>query len=406
MKIWVIAWKDTLIRLRDRRGLMIMFMMPILLTLILGSALSGVMDGGENTLPEMTVAVYDGDGGDVSKGLLEGVLQSDGLKEKVTLVKKTTSDEVRQMVESGQASSGIVIPAGLTQSLVDGKTVKIQVLEDPGKATAGQIIRSMVTAYTSRVATVSGSTWEVMSDLAQAVPTMTGGTNQIAQAAERLVADLRKTAAAPKTEIVETPIGEKSVSAKQYYAAAMSAMFMLFNAAIGAKLILNERTTETLARMLSTPTSKMRILLGKFFGTLLFSVIQFAVMVVATRFIFDVDWGDQIGQVFAVGVMYAVAVAGLSMAVASIIASERAADLVSGVGVQICAVLGGSMVPIAQFPDTLQKVALFTPNTWALNSFVEIMSGTTWQALALPMMVLFAIGAAALMVGTWRLAAR
>ena len=224
--------------------------------------------------------------------------------------------------------------------------------------------------------------------------------------AQEVVAGLKETATNPNVGVVETPVGEKAVSAKQYFAAAMAAMFMLYNAAIGAKQIINERTTETLARMLSTPTRKGFILLGKFFGTLLFSVIQFAVMVLATRFVFGVDWGNNWGQVAAVGVMYAVAVAGLSMTVASMITSEKAADLVSGIGVQICAILGGSMVPIAAFPETLQKVALVTPNAWALNSFVEIMSGTTWQALYLPLAVMLGIGAAALTIGTWRLAAQ
>ena len=168
MKIWVIAWKDTLIRLRDRKGWMILLLMPILLTLILGSALSGVLDTGASTLPEMTVAVYDGDQSEISKGLVEGVLQSDGLKDRMHLELKQSADEVRKAVEDGQASAGIVIPAELSQNMTAGKDTKISVLQDPGKATSGQIVSSIVTSYTARIGAVSSSAQMVIGELAKA----------------------------------------------------------------------------------------------------------------------------------------------------------------------------------------------------------------------------------------------
>lgn len=40
-----------------------------------------------------------------------------------------------------------------------------------------------------------------------------------------------------------------------------------------------------------------------------------------------------------------------------------------GIGIQILAILGGSMLPIYVFPDTLQTIANVAPNKWALTSF-------------------------------------
>lgn len=43
--IWI-AWKDVKIRITDRKGFMLLILMPLILTCILGAALGSVVDGG------------------------------------------------------------------------------------------------------------------------------------------------------------------------------------------------------------------------------------------------------------------------------------------------------------------------------------------------------------------------
>jgi ABC-2 type transport system permease protein len=175
---------------------------------------------------------------------------------------------------------------------------------------------------------------------------------------------------------------------------------------MGAKSIIQERNTETLARLMMSPTSNGSILIGKFMGTLLFALIQLIIFYMATSLFYDVNWGGNILQVLAVGIAYSVAVSGLSMILAAIVSEEKTTDLISGVGVQIFAILGGSMLPIYIFPDALQSFANITPNKWALTSFLSVMSGTSWSQLFLPISVLILMGLLSLTIGTWRLKAR
>ena len=98
----------------------------------------------------------------------------------------------------------------------------------------------------------------------------------------------------------------------QYYAAAMLVMFLLYNITVGAKSVVTEQRTETLARLFSTPTSSFSILFGKFLGTLLFACIQFGIFIVATHFMFHVEWGADVSQIVVLGISYAICVSGLS----------------------------------------------------------------------------------------------
>jgi ABC-2 type transport system permease protein len=400
MKSFTIAWKDFTIRLKDRKGFMLMILMPLLLTAILGAALGGAMGDASTTFPKTTVGVFLQDRDPLSKQFINEVLQSKDLKSYIKVKKEGSQKALEDQIKKGSVDVAIVFPKGWSQDLNNGKLKNLKVLADPGKSIQADIVQSIAKTYSDRVQTVAVATKDILTQPVSAPP------SNMATLSQNVVKDMRKTAGEQLNAVKDQSVGKKSVSGMQYYAAGMAAMFLLFNMTVGAKSFLNERESQTLARLLSTPVTKTNIILGKFLGTLYFAVAQFLIFMFATRFLFGVDWGKNTLQTIAIGISFAIAVSGLSMLIASLIKTEKSADLVGGMGVQILAVLGGSMVPITIFPDVLRKVAHIAPNTWALTSFVDIMGGTPWTTLMLPIGVLILIGVAAITIGTWRLQAR
>ncbi|WP_274366067.1 ABC transporter permease [Paenibacillus thermotolerans] len=398
MKVWIIAWKDIKIRLKDRKGVALFLLLPILLTAILGTALKGVLDDDTNSMPKMTIAVYNADSGELGARLIEDVLQNERLVSHITIHSLTSKEEVESQMIDGKDDVGLIIPQDFSRKVQAAESARLEVLQDQGKPMISQMVRSIVTSYADRAGTAALAAKEVMTQLSQSMQTPV-----TASTAEEVLAQIADQALGEHTFVADQPIGKKAVSSMQYYAAAMLAMFLLYNATVGAKMIVNERSIETLARLMNTPTSKTSIILGKYVGTLSFSIIQLLIFMGVTYAVFGVDWGDNVLQSIVIGLMYAVAVSGLSMMIAAMIANEQTIETISGLGVQILAALGGSMVPIAVFPDFMRKIAHITPNTWALNGFIDIMSGTTWQALLLPMIVLLTIGTGSLLIGTLRL---
>lgn len=203
--------------------------------------------------------------------------------------------------------------------------------------------------------------------------------------ADNLVKALEKETG-DKLAIKEKSVGSKAVTSFQYYSAAMLCMFMLFHMTVGAKSFLQEKETETLARMLMTPAQKYAILFGKWLGTYLFAIIQFFIFLIVTINVFGVDWGGNLLYVSVLGLSYAAAVSGISVLLASCISDMKSADAISGFGIQLLAVLGGSMLPLYQFPDFLQSVSKAVPNRWALDGFLSLMegeAGLTFKSLCL-----------------------
>jgi ABC-2 type transport system permease protein len=399
MKSFIIAWKDFKIRITDRKGFSLMILFPILLTAILGNALSGVM--GEQSLPKTTVGVYQNSHDEIGDYFINDVLKGKELNEFILVKKIDSEKKLQSLIRNEQIDAGVIIPNGWSENLQNGKLKKAELLVDPGKEIQGTMIESILQTFISRVTTTSSTSKIVLTNSA---PLLTS--EKMKELSVQLGSSVEKIAASQAKYVENASVGKKLVSGMQYYAAAMAAMFILFNIFNGAKAFINERETETLARLMSTPTKKHSILVGKFLGNLYFILVQFGIFFAVTHFLFHVNWGENISQTIVVAFLYSIAVSGLAMFFASILKDSKTADTVGGIGVQIFSLLGGSMIPIMVFPKSLQTIANIAPNKWALTSFIDIMSGTTWDQLVIPLTVLLLIGMISITIGTWRLQAK
>lgn len=393
MKSLLIAGKDVKILLKDRKAMVMMIVMPIVLTAILGSALKGVMGGG--TMPETVLGVYSNGSNALTDNILHS-LEDEALA--VTVERTSSEKQLHEWLEKGQVDLGVLIPSGWGD--VSGQDRAV-ILSNTGHESEATIIRQIFDAYAETADAIAVSMEHLMTEAAS-ISAVSGEVDMKALH-DGLAESMQSIVSEPRDYLEETSVGEQSVSAMQYYAAAMAAMFLLFNAMTGGKSFHRERQTETMARLIMTPTSLRSILVGKFIGTFFFAFIQFTVFMAVTHYLLKVDWGTNSLQTFFIAICYCIAVSGLSMVMAVFTSDEKMADVVGSMGVQVLALLGGSMLPLSVFPEALRNIAVLTPNSWALTGFTSIMSGTAWSALWLPAGTLLLIGGIAVLIGSFRL---
>lgn len=390
--MFTIAMKDLGLRLKDRRGLVSALLMPVVLTAILGSALGGSF-GDDASMPDTTVGIVFDEADEVTKQWVEDVLPSD----EVTVVTYEEDGEVEDALNRQKVDVGVLLPDDWGEELA---TTDVTVLTGPDKTLQASIIQSMLTSFIDRVEAVTETTNRFATALAES------GNVEVAAEAESFSEEARAIAERAPTGLTSGEKGEPSLNGMQYYAAAMGVMFLLFNATLGARSILVERHTETLARLAMTPSRTYHIIGGKFLGTLSFALVQFVLFMTATYVMFQVSWGANLAQVGTIGFSYAIAVSGFAIMLASLVKEEKTVDNIGGIGVQVLALLGGSMIPATAFPGAIQSISNLIPNKWALDSFLEIMTGTTWSALYIPVVLLLSFGAGCLVIGSMRLKVR
>ncbi|MCA1065937.1 ABC transporter permease [Rossellomorea sp. AcN35-11] len=401
MSMFTIAWKDVKIRLKDRKAFITLLLMPIVLTAILGTALSGVF-GTSGSLPELTAGIVVTSEDELTSQFLTDALQGGELKESITLKELGTEADLRTALEEGKVDAGLVFPDSWGEGMLKGERKQVTLLKDPGKEIQASILSSITESFANRVTTVSAASRAVAEDLTTAVP-VSNQNIDVSSTMKELSEELSSIAQSETSGVDSEKDGKEPLSGMQYYAAGMGVMFILFNTTIGAKTIIQERNTDTLARLMISPIRYSSIIGGKFLGTLSFTILQFTLFVIATHYLFGVGWGSNGWQLLLIGTSYSISVSGLAMMIAGLITEEKTADSIGGIGVQVLALLGGSMIPLASFPEGLQKFANIAPNKWALNSLLDIMNGTSWSTLTLPVAVLVGSGLAALWIGSMTL---
>jgi len=309
-KILVIGWKDFTLIWRDRTALLLMLVAPFVLTLGLGFV-SGRFSGGRPGLSHIPVIVVNQDQGQVGTALVN-VFSSADLAALVAPSAGADAAAARQQVTADKAAAAVIVPAGLTASLIPdvvtgqtGPAVAVEVFANPAQPVSAAVIAAIVNDFLSQVETQRVSATVTVqqllahalvkpAQLAQLLPAITGqpGTTASTPLISVQQADQAQTGALPGQAL--------DVDALAIFAPGMALMFLMYTASYGGRSLLAERAEGTLPRLLSTPTASAQVLAGKLFGMLLTGVAQVTVLVAGSSLLFHLKWGDPLALVLLI----------------------------------------------------------------------------------------------------------
>jgi ABC-2 type transport system permease protein len=145
-------------------------------------------------------------------------------------------------------------------------------------------------------------------------------------------------------------------------------MFLLFICNIVFEDVLREKEIGTLLRMSVSPLKISEFVWSKTITAALIGMCCTLVLIVAGRIIFAIQWGNLflvILIVFCLNIL----LAGIISLVYSFIRTEQQAGAVLSSVIITMSMLGGSMVPVENFPGFIQQIAKFTPNYWGIKVF-------------------------------------
>lgn len=374
-------------RLRDRSALLQGIVAPLGLAVIISTAFGG----GSSISTE--IGVVDLDGGGLGAAFVATSNTSaddpnDDPGSDVTLIALADRAEAERAIDDGDLSAAIVIPDGFAASLAGGgdggafatEPLPVDVLVDPGEQISSDIALAIATRFTASVESTRLAATTAMT----ASPTLAldPGTDAIIADASNLALPVSLGASA---------FGD-GFDPITYFAPSMAILFAFLTLGAGARTIIVERREGTLARVRSTPISDRAVLTGVTASVVVVGLVSFLVIWLVTSVVFGAHWGDP-AAVLLVILATVLAVAGISSLVTGLARTESQADGITSVLAFGFVLIGGGFVSPGRLPDTLELVALFTPNRWALNAFAELGAGASGiPAVLTPVLVLTAIG--------------
>ena len=407
MRIIDIALKDLLQITRDWKSAMFLVAMPILFTLFFGIVLGPVFAGDANTDPRLPLAVINHDGDDpLSTGLLALMADSGVIRPVVLETSEATDAET--MVADGEVVAVMTIPAGYGARLLADEPASLDVVVDQS-VPAGQTAVTAMETITNRLL---GAVVTAHISAATFAPREEFTTEAARQAylAEAVTMAIAAWGAPPLTVAVSRAVGEATAvteidSANGFVQSSpgMIVQFAIFGLSTAAMVLVLERKSGSLQRLLTTPTRPFQIVGGHVLAMFVVIFLQQVLLISAGQFLFGVDYLRQPLAVLLLMVTLALWAASLGLLISAISRGEEQVIVLSLIAMFLFAALGGAWFPLEVTGKTFATIGHLLPTAWAMDGFQNIvLRGLGFESVVGPAGVLLGFTAVFFALAVWR----
>ena len=403
MRILDLAVKDLRQILRERQSAFFLLIMPVVFTLLFGFAFGGFSSGGGDEDARLPVALVDEDAGIAAHHLITLLQQSDVLRLEPT---DNDADTLATQVADGDLAAALVIPYGFSAKMEAGNPIPVTLIADPA-GTTGFTLQGEVEAVATRLL-----------DALQAaqISTETAAAQGVVVAEEARRAYFDEAVARAVAAWSESPVqvhvsstGAMPATAGDVYSdnafahssPGMMAQFALAGLITASQVLVIERKSGALRRLLTTNMSRAGILAGHYLAMFILIITQILILILFGQLLLRLPYFRQPVATLLMVITTALFAASMGLLIGALSKSEEQAVVYSLVPMFILAGLGGAWMPLEFTPLSVQRIAYLTPIAWVMDGFKDI----TVRGLGLDS-VLTAAGVLLLYaIGLWALAA-
>ncbi len=407
MPVWDIANKDILQILRDRKTLFFLILMPLIFTAFLGFLFTG--GGGAAADNRLPLGILNQDqGSPLSASLLQALETSNNLR--LVDLGSLPADQATQQVADGTLAGVLVIPAGFSAQAFSGTALSPQLVTDAGNVNS-QGVQGEVSAALTRVNLALETASLSANSYAKEHPFM-GQADRQAYLAQGVTLASAAWANAPVTVSVESATGKSSsasgsaqltASSFNQSSPGMIVQFAIYGLLFAGGILVSERNSRSLQRLLTTPVSRWQIIAGHVLACFLVVMAQEAILIAFGQFLFKVDYLRQPAATLAMVVAVAIWGASLGLLIGVVSKREEHVVLWSLMAMFILAGLGGAWFPLDVTGKTFSAIGHLLPSAWAMDGFQNIiLRGLGFGSVLLPAGILLAYTLLFFGISIWR----
>jgi ABC-2 type transport system permease protein len=407
MRIIDLTLKDLKQLTRDWQSALFLVIMPVAFTLLFGFMFGGFNAGGEVD-PRLPVGYLDLDNGSYSSYLIDLLAESDVIR--LVWDENATLDEFRKQMADNDLAGIIVVPEGYSAGLDSGDLLQIKIIVDPeslsattvkdGALVAANRLSSVILAARLSVDAYEGQSTFADEGARQAYFDAAIGKALLAW--ENPPIQTRNT----QTGAVAAEEEEQDSSSSNAFvqtSPAMMAQFSIAGLLGAATIIVEERKSRSLQRLLTTPISKAQILIGHYLAMFIMIFAQFILLIAIGQLFLQLDYVGQWGATLLLAVVTSMSVAALGLLIGALAKTQENAVVLSLVPMFILSGLGGAWVPLEFTSETVQTIGHFTPLAWVMDGFKTILSrGQGLEAIWLSLVVLLGFTVLWFSLAVWR----
>jgi ABC-2 type transport system permease protein len=317
--------------LRDRRSLLLLLAMPIVLMIIFGFAIS-------NEIKNNSLAVYDMAKDQASQKIISAFNASKYFNITCNIY---SEDEVDKVFRQNKAALVIVIPSQFNSDLMATNKATIQIIADASDPnTATSLINyatSIISAYQSSLNQQANIPYQIQTE----------------------------------TRMLYNP---ELKSAYTFVPGVMGLILMLISAMMTSVAIVREKETGTMEVLLVSPLNPMLIVLAKAIPYFLIGVINVLTIIALSVFAMGLPVEGNFFLLLGESMLFIIACLSLGLLISTMAQSQQVALLISLLVLMLpTMLLSGFIFPVENMPKVLQWASNIVPATWYILMVKAIM---------------------------------
>ncbi|MBO9595608.1 MAG: ABC transporter permease [Niabella sp.] len=416
-KLWASIKKDGRILLRDKVGLALMFLMPIILAIIIASVQNSTFELVNDK--KVPLLILSRDTGEASKELIAS-LEKGGMFTLKKLPATATADDIKNKMEDKDALLALIIPPQYTQDVlskaerVSGEALKT-IAVDSTATDSSTVKASPLTLYYHPV---------LQKSFRQGIDGALNSVLQIVQSkyiVRALYSSINNEPSIPQSleqQILsnETPVNQLAASrdnslpvpnATQHNIPAWTLFAMFFIViSLGSSLV-REKTSGSFLRLKTMPTSLSVSIISKQITYILITMLQAAVIFSIGRWLFPVIGlpalnipADKAGLLL-VTFLCGWCATSFAICIGTFANTQEQSNGIGAISIVLFAAIGGLLVPSFAMPSSFQGVMRISPLYWCLEAFYGLFLeggrlGDIFRNL-IPVLIIIAV----LQLATW-----
>jgi len=384
-RLWSTIIKDLRILTRDKVGLTLMFLMPVVLAIVITSVQNGTFEMvNDNKVP---VIIYNKDTGDASAELVK-TIEKAGMFD----IKKTgpikDEEELKQRMQSKDVMIAIVIPDDYTADVkaralsVTQKALKNLLEAKDSMAAQKADSLSPLTMYYHPVLQQSfrRSIDGALSSTLQIVQSKYIVKNLYSAINEEAIPDSVETQiVGQQTRINEIPVsrdGSRNVpNATQHNVPAWTIFAMFFIVISLGSSIVREKRSGSFIRLRTLPTHFGVAMISKQITYILIAILQAVVIFALGIFLFPhiglppLELPNDIGGLLLVTLICGWCATSFAICIGVFASTQEQANGFGAVSIVLLAAIGGLLVPSFAMPAGFRFIMKLSPLHWCLEAY-------------------------------------
>ncbi len=407
MRILDLALKDLSQILRDKRSALFLLAMPLVFTLFMGIASRGATQPQD---PRLALGWVDEDpGGPLTQQLKTSLSTSSVVR--LVVVDPAQVAQVDEQIRQGKMAAALVIPAGFSQQILSGKLIQLTVVTDELSTTGQSILQAVRGPVTRLMSAVKISQLDVDTlDKIQAFPSASARQDELLAAFTSASQAWDASLQSGVQVKVEKAVGNSAVSAAtlggnpyNQSSPGMLVMFAVFGLVTSANILVQERKTRTLQRLLTTSMKRYEIIAGHLLAMFAIVLLQEVILVVFGQFALKVDYLGHLAATLLVAIALGLWVSSFGLLISVVANDESQVTLYSLISMFVFSALGGAWFSLEVSSPVFAAVGHLSPAAWAMDGFKNILiRGLEVSSVILPTAVMLLYALVFFGLAVWR----